>query len=328
MSTAQYSVLERVVLIGVALLLLVLPWILSLALLVSVNALVIMGILALSMALVWGAAGIFSFGQSVFFGIGAYVYAVASFNMDGTAVPLLLGIGSATLSASILGYFLFYGRISHMYLAVITLTLSLLLFQLINSLSGPQARIGEISLGGYNGIPGVPSLSIPGIPDSELGYQSMYLVCTFVLIATYAGLRILLVTAFGKTVIAIRENETRAELLGYDSRAYKLATFSIGAAIAGLAGVLYAAWSNFVSPDLFDLAFAGQIIIWAMAGGVGTLAGPVVGCFAIQALTFWLGTKQLADTNIVLGSIFMLSVLFLPSGILPGLRSRIVRDRR
>jgi ABC-type branched-subunit amino acid transport system permease subunit len=64
-----------------------------------------------------------------------------------------------------------------------------------------------------------------------------------------------------------------------------------------------------------------------MAGGVGTLAGPVVGCFAIQTLTFWLGTKQLTDTNIVLGSIFMLSVLFLPSGILPGLRSRIVSDR-
>jgi len=325
MSTAHYAILQKLLLTGATLLLLALPWLVNVAFLVSVNSCDIMGILALSMALVWGTAGIFSFGQSVFFGIGAYVYAIASLNMDGTAIPLLLGILAATLSAAILGYFLFYGRISEMYLAVITLTLSLLFYQLINSLSGPQARIGVVSLGGYNGIPGVPTLSIPGLSDSQLGYVPMYCVSAVALIATYAGLRMLLVTAFGQTIIAIRENEIRAELLGYDSRAYKLAIFSIGAAIAGLAGVLYASWSNFVSPDLFDLAFAGQIIIWAMAGGVGTLAGPVVGCFAIQALTTWLGTKQLTDTNIVLGLIFMLAVLFLPSGILPGLRARLVK---
>ena len=290
------------------------------ATLVSLNVYVILSILALSMALVWGVAGIFSFGQSVFFGLGAYAYAVLALGGQGTGVALAAAVVLPCLGAALMGYFLFYGRISDVYLGVITLTASLILYHLVNTLSGGDFRLMGVALGGYNGIPGVPPLAWPG--GEELDFTALYLLSAAVLVAVYAGLRRLVRTRFGQAVAAVRENELRAELLGYDARAYKLGVFVIGAAIAGLAGALHATWGGFVGPDVFSISFAAQIIIWAQVGGVGVLAGPVVGCLLIQWLTTWLGQNRLADTNLVLGTIFVLCVLLLPSGLLPWLRTR------
>lgn len=290
------------------------------ATLVSLNVYVILSILALSMALVWGVAGIFSFGQSVFFGLGAYAYAVLALGGQGTGVALAAAVALPCLGAALMGYFLFYGRISDVYLGVITLTASLILYHLVNTLSGGDFRLMGVALGGYNGIPGVPPLAWPG--GEELDFTALYLLSAAVLVAVYAGLRRLVRTRFGQAVAAVRENELRAELLGYDARAYKLGVFVIGAAIAGLAGALHATWGGFVGPDVFSISFAAQIIIWAQVGGVGVLAGPVVGCLLIQWLTTWLGQNRLADTNLVLGTIFVLCVLLLPAGLLPWLRTR------
>ena len=326
MSARGFARLQIAALVIAGALLLGLPWIVSLATLVSFNVFVIFGILALSMALVWGSAGIFSFGQSVFFGIGAYGYAVGALNMGESTLPIVLAVAASAASAAVLGYFMFFGRIGDLYLAVITLTVSLLLYQFINSGMGGQLTIGDVQLGGYNGIPGVPPLNVPGDAGAQLGLVGMYLVSAVALIVLYLGARALVASPFGQTVVAIRENEMRAELVGFDSRAYKLGVFVVGAAIAGFGGVLFAAWGGLVSPDVFSLAFGGQIIIWTLAGGVGVLAGPIVGCFLIQWLTTWLGTKQITDTNIVLGVIFILFVLFIPSGILPAVRSLLVRS--
>ena len=109
---------------------------------------------------------------------------------------------------------------------------------------------------------------------------------------TYFGLRLLLASRFGRIIVGIRENERRAELLGYDPRAYKLATFTIGGALAGFAGCLFANWGNFVSPTIFGLAQSAQIIIWVIVGGRGTLIGPIVGCIGIQWLSTALGANQ------------------------------------
>lgn len=183
------------------------------------------------------------------------------------------------------------------------------------------------SLGGYNGIPGVPSLNWPGDPDQALDFVESYWVGVVLLIVLYLGVRALLASPFGRTVIAIRENELRAELLGYDSRRYKLITFVVGAAIAGLSGALFAAWGNFIGPDVFSMMFAAQIIIWAQVGGVSMLAGPVLGAVGIYWLVTWLGTARLGDTNIVLGVLFIIFVLFVPAGVLPALR-RFLEARR
>lgn len=297
-------------------------WALELATVVTLNVYVILSILALSMALVWGVAGIFSFGQSVFFGLGAYAYAVLALNGQGSALAVAGAVLLPAVGAALMGYFLFYGRISDVYLGVITLTASLILFHLVNTVSGADMRLGEVALGGYNGMPGVPPIALFG---QELDFVQLYLLSAALLVAVYAGLKWLVRSRFGQVVAAIREHELRAELLGYDARAYKLGVFVIGAAIAGLAGALHAAWGGFVGPDVFGISFAAQIIIWAQVGGVGLLAGPVLGCVLIQWLTTWLGQNRLADTNLVLGLIFVLCVLLLPKGLLPWLRDRLQR---
>jgi branched-chain amino acid transport system permease protein len=132
---------------------------------------------------------------------------------------------------------------------------------------------------------------------------------------------LLLASRFGRIIVGIRENERRAELLGYDPRAYKLATFTIGAALAGLAGCLFANWGAFVSPTIFGLAQSAQIIIWVIVGGLGTLVGPIVGCALIQWLTTAIGTQQTFNSNLVLGAILLLFVLLVPRGIVPSLGS-------
>lgn len=297
------------------------PWLVETFTLIGLNVFIILSILALSMSLVWGIGGILSFGQSVFFGLGAYAYAVTIGNFGDSTAAIAVSIAMPAVFAVVLGYFLFYGRISDVYLAVITLTVSLIFYHLVNTLAGADFRIGEIALGGYNGLPGVAPIHLPWGPHRALSYEEMYLLSVALLALVYLGLRILVRTDFGRIVIAIRENELRAELLGYDARRYKLVLFVQGAAIAGLAGALYASWGSFVGPDVFGMSFAAQIIIWAQVGGVSVIAGPVLGCLLVQALTTWLGTSHLADANLILGLLLMLAVLGMPAGLLPGLRS-------
>src|SRR5437763_93649 len=234
----------------------------------------IMAILALSLALIWGYGSILCFGQSAFFGLGAYTYAIAMFNIGDSTLPVLLAIALPAGFAGLLGYFMFYGRISDVYLGVITLTVTLILFNSVNSTAGPEFHIGVARLGGFNGIPGIPPLNIPGNRKAVIDLEGMFYLAAFSLLATYFGLRLLLASRFGRIIVGIRENERRAELLGYDPRAYKLATFIIGGALAGFAGCLFANWGNFVSPTIFGLAQSAQIIIWVIVGGRGTLIGP------------------------------------------------------
>src|SRR3984957_14776046 len=157
----------------------------------------------------------------------------------------------------------------------------------------------------------------------------MFYLSTASLIVTYFGLRALLASHFGRTIVGIRENEQRAQLLGYDPRVYKLATFTIGGALAGYAGGLFANWGNFVSPTIFGLAQSAQIIIWVIVGGRGTLIGPILGCVGIQWLTTALGANQpsgsdgwsriLANAPLILGIILVAFVLLVPKGLGPSL---------
>jgi ABC-type branched-subunit amino acid transport system permease subunit len=302
----------------------------------------IMAILALSLALIWGYGGILCFGQSAFFGLGAYTYAIAMFNIGESTIPLLLAIILPAAFAALLGYFMFYGRISDVYLGVITLTVTLILFNSVNSTAGPEFHIGSARLGGFNGIPGIPPLNLPGFRGAVIDLEGMFYLATGSLLATYFGLRLLLASQFGRIIVGIRENERRAELLGYDPRAYKLATFVIGGALAGFAGCLFANWGNFVSPTIFGLAQSAQIIIWVIVGGRGTLIGPVIGCIGIQWLSAALGANQpsggsdlwskiFANAPLILGIILIAFVLLVPKGLVPtlvDLGQTLVRARR
>ncbi|MDR5761432.1 ABC transporter permease subunit [Caballeronia sp. LZ035] len=272
---------------------------------------VVMAILALSLAFVWGHGGILCFGQSAFFGLGAYGYAIASLNLGPGVGAIVIGIGVATLAALLLGYFMFYGGISDVYLGVITLAVTLILFNGMNSTSGDAYRIGAAPLGGFNGIPSIPALLLPGF-DEPLSPEAMFKLAALVLVFVYFGLWLLQRSRFGRIVAAVRENEQRALLLGYHVNRFKLATFAIGGGIAGLAGVLYANWGAFVSPGVFGMSQSAQIIIWVLVGGRGTLIGPVIACIGLQWLVAALGTQQVVDTGLVLGAILTLFVLAIP----------------
>ena len=304
--------------IGVALLLL-LPGLVDDFTLIQLTIYAVMSILGVSLGFIWGFGGILCFGQAAFFGLGAYTYAIAVINLGDSTVPFLLAIVVPALFAALLGYVIFYGRLSDVYMGVITLTVTLILFNLVNSTAGPEWKIGTAPLGGFNGIPGIPTLNIPGNPDEVLSQQSLFYIAMVCMLVVYAGLRWLIASKVGRVIIAAKENEQRVLLLGYDARAYKLGCFTLGGAIAGLAGCLFANWGAFTSPTIFGLAMSAQIIIWVIVGGLGTLVGPVVGCVAIQWLTTAIGTQQTFNSNLVLGAILVVFVLLVPRGIVPSL---------
>ncbi len=284
--------------------------------LLQATVFVAMAVLALSLGFIWGFGGILSFGQAAFFGLGGYAYAVAAFNFADSTVPVILSMLVPMAFAALLGYFMFYGRISNVYVGVITLTVTLILFNAVNSTAGDAYRIGAAALGGFNGIPSVPGITLPFNGYSFAPEDDWYLAAGC-LILVFVGLKLLLAGHFGRVVVAIRENETRASLLGYDPRLYKLVAFVVGGGIAGLAGCLYTLWGAFISPTIFGLATSAQIIIWVMIGGLGTLIGPVLGAIAIQYLVTAIGGQQLLDANFVLGGILLVFVLTLPAGVVP-----------
>ncbi|MCY0386142.1 branched-chain amino acid ABC transporter permease [Robbsia sp. Bb-Pol-6] len=284
-----------------------------------------MAIYGLSQGFVWGFAGILSFGQAAFLGIGGYTYAVAALNLENTLAAALLAIVVPMLFAALLGYFMFYGRISDAYIGVITLTVSVILFELMNSTSGAQYHIGATPLGGFNGIPAIPPFAPPGKPDEPLDQIGIWYVAMAGLIVAYVLLKWLLASRFGRVVVAIRENETRAMLMGYDPRLYKLLAFVIGAGIAGAAGSVFATWGGFISPTVFALTMSAQVIISVLIGGLGTLIGPILGAVAIQYLINLAGTQHTIDPSLGLGIVLVAFVLLVPQGVVPVVRALLAR---
>ncbi len=298
-----------------------------------------MGILTLSLALVWGYCGIISFGQTAFFGLGGYTYAVAVINFGDSTPAIALAMVLPTLFAALLGYFIFWGRVTDVYLAVIMLTVTLILYHVFNATAGDAFHIGKAALGGFNGIRGLPGSKFPGssatplinLPwdtETSLEPEQIWYVAATLLCLAYAFVRWLLFTNLGRLMIAVRENENRTELLGYDPRRIKLAAFTIGGAMAGAAGILFAN-CVFVSPTMFSLLYTAQVIVWVIVGGLGTLLGPVFACFLLQMITAELGRLNWLNPNFVLGIILIGFVLLVPSGIMPTLQSlyRLLREK-
>lgn len=283
----------------------------------SLTLLLVYGLLALSLALIWGLGGILCFGQAAFFGLGAYSYAVTAVNLGESTVALCAAIVLPALLAAAVGAMMFYGRVGDVYLGVITLVVTLILFKFANSTAGEAYVVGAARLGGFNGIPGFPVLNVPGYADWPITGMALYGVSATALWLCWMGGIWLTRSDFGRVLAGLRENELRAELLGYDVRWAKTVLFTIGGAIAGLAGALYACWAEIVTPGLFSLGQSAEVIIWVLVGGVGSLAGPVLGAMLLGALKMLLGGQQMVDNSMVMGTVLLLFVLFLPQGLVP-----------
>ncbi len=287
--------------------------------------------IALSLCLIWGYGGSLSFGQTAFFGIAGYGYGILTINFGSahgfTLIALLLAIGMAALFALLLGYFMFFGRIAGVFLGIVTLAVTLMLERFMAQTAGPEWHIGAARLNGFNGMSAMPPLTIPW-PGGDIVLFAdigLYYAVLGILVAVYLGLRILLNSAFGNIIVAIRENPERAEMLGYDVRKYQLITFVIGAALAGLSGVLYTVWGQYITPSSMGMTAAALPLIWVAVGGRSDLTSTVIGTLvvlsAFQALTIYGSQYAL----VFMGMLLVLTVLIAPDGLVLAVMNLISR---
>ena len=288
----------------------------------TMTLLVVHAILGLSLGLIWGFGGILCFGQAAFFGLCAYSFAEIGINMGDAWLALLGSVIVPCVFAAILGAVLFYARLVDVYLAVVTLVVSLLLFKFMNATAGSQWIIGTARLGGFNGIPAFPTLYFPFSPQDYLYDSRLYVLVSLFALAALILCQRILSSSFGRIVIATSSSELRMQLLGYDTRFYKLGIFCIGGGLAGLAGGLYANFAELVTPALFGLGQSAEVIIWVIVGGVGTLLGPMIGAIILGLLKFLLGYQSVIDNSLFMGLMLIIVVLMAPGGLLPLVSSR------
>jgi branched-chain amino acid transport system permease protein len=287
--------------------------------------------IALSLCVIWGYGGSLSFGQTAFFGIAGYGYGILTINFGSaygfTFLALVLAIGFAALFALLLGYFMFFGRIAGVFLGIVTLAVTLMFERFMAQTAGPEWHIGTARLNGFNGMSAMPPLTIPwpGGPIVLFADIGLYYFVLGLLVAVYLGLRILMNSAFGNVIVAIRENPERAEMLGYDVRKYQLITFVIGAALAGLSGVLYTVWGQYITPSSMGMTAAALPLIWVAVGGRSGLTSTLIGTLAVlaasQALTIYGSQYAL----VFMGVLLVLTVLIAPNGIVLGIMNLLAR---
>jgi urea ABC transporter permease protein UrtC len=284
----------------------------------------VFGIFALSLDLIWGYSGIVNFGHAIFFGAGAYAMGIALklLPVPGAAyVAVLAGIAAPALIGLGLGYLLFYGRVSGVYFGVVTLALTGAAHSLI--------IIGGDLTGGMNGLYGYrpPKLGLPGLLEVRwFDPVVSYYTALAGSLGCLALARWLVRSDFGRALRALRENEARAEFLGYNVPRLKLAIFTIACAMAGFSGALYVP-VGFISPELIGAAMSASVLVWVAVGGRGTLLGAFVGAIGVNYLATLLSDALVVLWLLLVGLFFILVVLFWPGGLVGLVRLPWVNDR-
>ncbi|GAB6859920.1 urea ABC transporter permease [Haloplanus litoreus] len=283
--------------------------------------------LGLSLGLVWGYAGIFSFGQVAFYGVAGYTFGVVSINITGplgTVAGMAVAVFVAAAFAFLIGYFMFYGGVSDVYVAIITLAVTLVLNTFMGQTAGDEWAIGAARLGGFNGMTEIPSLAL-GVGGTAVRIADVpyYYFVVGTLLLTYLGLRVLVNSDIGYVMVGIRENEERTELFGYDTQRVKLGTFTLGGALAGFGGVVYASWGNYIDPSVFGLTFAALPIIWVATGGRKWLSGAVIGTYVVSFISQKLSVFGGGFSQVILGGLLLVVILGLPEGFVPQIHARL-----
>ena len=312
---------ENIVMIGLFLILLIYPLMTTAYDVLNLSYFLTMVLLSISVSLVWGYGGIFSFGQALFFGLSGYFYAILTMNLNNAQfnfIALMIGVLFGALIATVIGYFIFYGGINDVFVGLITLCLAVGIETFLAQTAGPQWKIGNILLGGFNGINGIPTIQMGSF---VLQGNSLYYFILLVIIAVFVGIKYLMITRYGYALIAIRENRDRTQLLGYNVPKYQLAVFALGGAIAALGGILYAIWGSYLTPATLNLTAATLPIVLVAAAGRKNLSAGI-----IFTLIYYWGSQQLAASGnqyalIILGVVLIVVMLFVPNGLIQTLFS-------
>ncbi len=283
------------------------PWLLGTYVRVFVTELLIWGLFAMAFDVIYGYAGMLSFGQSTFFGVGAYAVALAVIHAGaGLWAALLLAMVASAALAALVGYFAV--RVSGHYFVIITVVFSLVFFRL-------ALQYKEVT-GGDDGLSfKVPDLGLGPVTASLYDPVTNYYFVLAVVAAAFLAAALVIRSPWGRVFVSIRENEQRARLIGYDVERYKLLAFMLSGLLSGVAGALYALTFRYSNASLLHWTVSGQAVVWAIVGGAGTLLGPFIGTGLLAGLTdyisFWF-----EDYLILIGIVIVVTVIFAPRGIL------------
>lgn len=275
------------------------------------------GIFALSFNLLLGYGGLLSFGHAAFFGVGSYVCAyLATVYGLGPGASLLCG----TLASAVLG--LAFGWIAvrrdGIYFAMITLALAQMVYFL--AVQNPQWT------GGENGIQAVPRGQLFGWFDLASDMTLYAMLATLFVLCILFVLRVT-DSPFGRVCAAIRDNEPRAVSLGYRVKRYKVLLFGISAALAGVAGSAKALVFQLATLTDVHWTTSGEVILMTLLGGLGTMAGPLVGAAIVVALQNFL--SGLGEwVTVIQGVIFAVCVIAFRAGVVGALRQLFGRGKQ
>ena len=298
---------------------LVLPdWALS-----SVAQLICYGLFAVSLAFVWNQAGLLCFGHALFFGTGAYLNALAAKGMlpglpESAWLGLPLAMLGAGIAAALLGSALFLGRVvKGAFFGIITLCAGVIAERIATNWS---------AIGGFNGLLNVPP------PDLWAGLDLLDPLAGYWIISAIAGLITALLgyvanSPWGTVLRGIGADEERVATFGYRVAWHKVAAFSMGGAIAGLAGGLFAGQFGFVAPSTLGFGLSTEVLVWVAVGGRQSLTAAFLGAISLKYLEGFLSDTLGQYWLLALGVILMIVVMYFPRGLLGGVLSNVLPGR-
>jgi len=268
-----------------------------------VRRVMIFAIAALSLNLILGYGGMISFGHAAYLGVGAYAVGVlAHYGINNGYLQWALAIGASALVALAIGAVSI--RTSGVYFIMITLAFTQMLYYL---------GISIAEYGGDDGMRLAVKSQFPGLVDLNDANAFYYLVLAILVLALFLGQR-LVDSRFGMVIRAAKSNEVRTRSIGFSPYPYRLAAFVIAGAVCGLAGALLVNHTAYLTPEFMNWTRSGELMFMVILGGMASIAGPVLGAFALllveDALSGWTQHWQL-----VLGPLLVLSVLFLKRGL-------------
>lgn len=269
---------------------------------------IIFSLAVVAFDLLLGFTGVMIFCQASFFGTSVYLTALSIIHLKASLfLAILIGVAGAAVLALIFGSMATLRKGS--YSVLLTLAFNEMIYFIAYQWKGVT--------GGDDGLRGIarPPLEIPGVFKVSLASEtSFYFLVLFFFLLSFYVIKRIIESPFGKVLMAIRENEARAEVIGYNARLFKLLAFEICGIFIGLAGALHVLFMNFA--HITNVAFdtSGNIVMMELIGGIGTLFGPILGAFLV-VLASDKFSAMWARWPLILGGIFVLFVLFARGGI-------------